>query len=205
MKTADEMFEKLGYKKKNLDIIFSRFWEEWKNDGFIESIDTDFFFNLTDIILSDYKRVLKENERYQKSDYETICLENNELREITDRIQSEYNDLLKDNFRLKNELETKRKEYQETYKDVREELRELKKVNEELRFEERRRAIGEYGTVEIHDVINRTLSNDYIPTQKVKDKIEEIQKDKDSKYYDMFLETRDIEYVVEILQELLRK
>ena len=86
-------------------------------------------------ILSDYKRVLKENESYQKSDYETVCLENNELREITDRIQSEYNDLLKDNFKLKNELETKRKEYQETYKDVREEIKELKKENEELKQE----------------------------------------------------------------------
>lgn len=84
----------------------------------------------------DYKRVLKENERYKKSDYETICLENNELREITDRIQSEYNDLLKDNFKLKNELETKRKEYQETYKDVREELKELRKENEELKKSE---------------------------------------------------------------------
>lgn len=83
-------------------------------------------------IVSDYKRVLKDNERYKKSDYETICLENNELREITDRIQSEYNDLLKDNFKLKNELETKRKEYQETYKDVREELKELRKENEGL-------------------------------------------------------------------------
>lgn len=82
-------------------------------------------------ILSDYKKVLKENERYKKSDYETICLENNKFREITDRIQSEYNDLLKDNFKLKNELETKRKEYQETYKDVREELKELRKENEE--------------------------------------------------------------------------
>lgn len=49
------------------------------------------------------------------------------------------------------------------------------------------------------------LLDEFIPIQKVKDKIEEIQKDKDSKYYDMFLETRDIEYVVEILQELLRK
>ena len=86
-----------------------------------------------EILLSDYKRVLKENERYKKNDYETICLENNELREITDRIQSEYNDLLKDNFKLKNELETKRKEYQETYKDVREELKELRKENEELK------------------------------------------------------------------------
>lgn len=47
------------------------------------------------------------------------------------------------------------------------------------------------------------IKENYISVQKVKDKIEEIQKDKDSKYYDMFLETRDIEYVVEILQELL--
>lgn len=93
-----------------------------------------------EILLSDYKRVLKENERYKKSDYETICLENNELREITDRIQSEYNDLLKDNFKLKNELETKRKEYQETYKDVREELKELRKENEELK--EERQIVG---------------------------------------------------------------
>lgn len=84
-------------------------------------------------LLSAYKKILKENERYKKSDYETICLENNELREITDRIQSEYKDLLKDNFKLKNELETKRKEYQETYKDVREELKELRKENEELK------------------------------------------------------------------------
>lgn len=49
------------------------------------------------------------------------------------------------------------------------------------------------------------IKENYILKEKVKDKIEEIQKDKDSKYYDMFLETRDIEYVVEILQELLRK
>lgn len=102
----------------------------WKIGDIYKCLELD---NAIDNILSDYKRVLKENERYKKSDYETICLENNELREITDRIQSEYNDLLKDNFKLKYELETKRKEYQETYKDVREELKELRKENEELR------------------------------------------------------------------------
>lgn len=107
------------------------------------------------VLLSDYKRVFKENERYQKSDYETICLENNELREMTDRIQSEYNDLLKDNFKLKNELETKRKEYQETYKDVREELKELRKENEELKAD----------NYELNNRINDLL--DSIPIQKV--------------------------------------
>lgn len=51
-------------------------------------------------ILSDYKRVLKENERYQESDYEAICLENNELSEFVDRIQSEYNDLINELLKL---------------------------------------------------------------------------------------------------------
>ena len=48
----------------NIDEAIKMYEEfrKFKNDGFIESIDTDFFFNLTDIILSDYKRVLKENE-----------------------------------------------------------------------------------------------------------------------------------------------
>lgn len=118
-------------------------------------------------ILSDYKKVLKENERYKKSDYETICLENNELREITDRIQSEYNDLLKDNFKLKNELETKRKEYQETYKDVREELRELRKENEELHKE-----IDQMKSLDIYKLVEDWETGQLIPIQKVKDKIE---------------------------------
>lgn len=49
----------------------------------------------------------------------------------------------------------------------------LLKENEELKFKERSRIIGKYGDTEIHDLINRTLSNDYISVQKVKDKIEE--------------------------------
>ena len=48
----------------------------------------------------------------------------------------------------------------------------LQEENEELKFKERSRIIGKYGDVEIHDLINRTLLNDYILTQKVKDKIE---------------------------------
>ena len=37
------------------------------------------------------------------------------------------------------------------------------KENEELKLKEKRRIIGKYGEFEIHNVINRTLSNDYIP------------------------------------------
>lgn len=40
--------------------------------------------------------------------------------------------------------------------------------------------------------------------QKVKDKIEELKKDKDSKYYYMFLEKRDIENTIKVLKEILK-
>lgn len=42
-----------------------------------------------------------------------------------------------------------------------------------------------------------------IPKQKVKDKIKEIKEDKESKYFDTFLMARDINYAIEILEELL--
>ena len=39
--------------------------------------------------------------------------------------------------------------------------------------------------------------------QKVKDKIKEIKEDKESKYFDTFLMARDINYAIDILEELL--
>ena len=44
---------------------------------------------------------------------------------------------------------------------------------------------------------------DSISKQNIKDKIKELKEDKESKYYDSFLEERDIEITVQILQELL--
>ena len=78
-----------------------------------------------EILLSDYKRVLKENEIYKKNS-EIMSKENLSTAE---QLKVE----IKENFRLKNQLENNRKEYQETYKDIREELGELKKENEELK------------------------------------------------------------------------
>lgn len=69
------------------------------------------------------------------------------------------------------------------------------KENEELK--------NDYENLSNSVVVKNHYIKNSIPVQKIKDKIEEMQKDKDSKYYDMFLETRDIEYVVKILQELL--
>lgn len=44
-------------------------------------------------------------ERYQANDYETICLENNEMEEIVDKIQVEYNNLLKENEYMHKQLD----------------------------------------------------------------------------------------------------
>lgn len=82
--------------------------------------------NALNHILSDYKRVLKENEIYKKNS-EIMSKENLSTAE---QLKVE----IKENFRLKNQLENNRKKYQETYKDVREELKELKKENEELKI-----------------------------------------------------------------------
>ena len=60
------------------------------------------------------------------------------------------------------------------------------------------------------DVVNwqektayQCLKEKYIPKQKIKDKIEELKEDKESKYYDSFLEERDMEITLNILEELL--
>ena len=63
--------------------------------------------------------------------------------------------------------------------DILSDYKRVLKENEELKFKERSRIIGEYGDAEIHDVINKTLSNDYISVQKVKDKIK-----KEIKYHE---------------------
>ena len=86
-------------------------------------------------------------------------------------------------------------------------IEKLQKENEELKFEERRRIIGKYGDAEIHDVINRTLSNDYIPVQKVKDKIEDLDNQQKQWLEDRKLKESDREIIFarDILQELLGK
>ena len=47
--SADEMFKELGYKKKNLDIIFSRFWEEWENEDLAKTFSFNTEYETIDI------------------------------------------------------------------------------------------------------------------------------------------------------------
>ena len=49
------------------------------------------------------------------------------------------------------------------------------------------------------------IKENYIPKQKIKDKIQEIKEDKESKYYYMFLENRDIKKTLEVLEKLLQE
>lgn len=85
-------------------------------------------------------------------------------------------------------------------------IEKLQKENEELRLEEKRRIIGRYGDTEIHKVINKVLVDDYISKQKVKDKIEELEKgplkiNENNKYY---YETDAYnKIIIQVLQELL--
>ncbi len=69
---------------------------------------------------------------------EFVFLSMNHMKEICEKENLSTAEQLKveikENFRLKNQLENNRKEYQETYKDIREELGELKKENEELKI-----------------------------------------------------------------------
>lgn len=87
------------------------------------------------------------------------------------------------------------------------------KEKDGLKLEERSRIIGKYGEVEIHDVINRTLSNDYISVKKIKDKIEELrEQDKkwteelsepDSNFKVINRHLKRIKNQIDVLQELL--
>lgn len=66
--------ENLQNKKyfRNIDEaikVYEKF-RRFKDKGFIKSIDPDFFFNLTDMFLSDYKRVLEINEVLLKKNEE---------------------------------------------------------------------------------------------------------------------------------------
>lgn len=69
----------------------------------------------------------------------------------------------------------------------------LQKENKELKQENKR----------IKYFSSNLFIDDYIPKQVVKDKIKEIEEDKESYYYYWFLEERDIEKTINILEKIL--
>lgn len=59
-RTSDELFEELGYKKKNLDIIFSRFWEEWENENLAKTFSFNSQYEIFDITDEDERGITME-------------------------------------------------------------------------------------------------------------------------------------------------
>lgn len=161
-------------------------------------------------IIKIIERKIKEAEHY--TDITGLCLTlDKELCNAFINILSAYKKILKENEILKEEKEQAWEEWNNleqgsygTEQKLKQQIKELKKENEELKFEERRRIIGKYGDAEIHDVINKILSNDYIPVQKVKDNIKklEIKKEK-ARGERNILERFAIEKSINSLQELL--
>lgn len=99
-------------------------------------------------------------------------------------------------------------EHQKTNEELREKVKELentiKKISESSSNNEKlieKLNSGENFTVNQLGFIK----NNFIPKQKIKDKIEELEKDIESKYYDSFLEERDIEKTIGVLEELLQE
>ena len=150
--SIEEALKKLSTGKK---IKMYELLRTFKREGIENFVTTRKKY--VDVILSDYKRALKENEIYKKNS-EIMSKEN---LSTSEQLKVE----IKENFRLKNQLENNRKEYQETYKDVREELKELKKENEELKAD----------NYELNNRITDLLEN--IPIQKIEDIIDRINYD----------------------------
>lgn len=78
---------------------------KYKNGDFIETIDPDFFFNLTDCIIKEYAKQKQENEELKK--YKQIYLD--EVDKTTDTALL-YNDLLN---RVKNKIEDLKRQRRE--------------------------------------------------------------------------------------------
>lgn len=120
-------------------------------------------------ILSDYKRALKENEEWDRK----FC-----------NLQNLY-------FKLQDESESKRKEYQETYKDVRKELKEWQEA-----YISEKKMKNEY--VKLYQDL--LLKENVIPVQKVKEKISERQFELQQEYKDF-----EDDAILTVLQELIER
>lgn len=201
--------ENLQNKKyfKNMDEAIKVYEEfrRFKDNGFIESIDPDFFKNLTDMFLSDYKRVLKENEelRQEKIDNQKInLLAQNSMLDY----QNGYEDG-KANRRSAVQSIIDNQQYyifQKQIEKYEKEIEKLQKENEELKNLMAHK--NDY-TKKLEEDLFENCSNYVIPVQKVKDKIEYLDKQQKQWLEDRELKASDSEIIFarDFLQELLER
>lgn len=174
-----------------------------------------FFINALEHILSDYKRVLKENE-ILKEEKEQAWEEWNNLEQgsygTEQKLKQQIKELRKENEELNNRCRNLDKEAQAYLEELagdntltRRTIKQLQEENEELK---NKLSLKQFDVnIVYNDYLEKLdeYERNNIPKQKVKDKIEELEKDEYSKYYYMFLEERDLKYTIQILQELLEK
>lgn len=87
--------------------------------------------------------------------------------------------------------------------DILAEREEDKKKIAELEEQQGKFYNGELYTAKQLKQIEENQKKYFINKQKVKDKIEEIKEDKENKYFDKFYMARDINYAIEILEDIL--
>lgn len=165
-------------------------WIEYEKNNKEKINRADELINIKEIILSDYKRVLKENRI---------------LKEEKEQAWEEWNNLEQGSY--------------ETEQKLKQQIKESQKENEELK-EDRdkfKKALGKRITYcnELEKDLFENGSNYVIPKQKVKDKIEELKQERDETYTkflggnrtDENLSTRGkmIEGGIKVLQELLEE
>ena len=134
---------------------------------------------------------------YEKNNKDKIN-KADELINIQEIILSDYERVLKENEILKEEKEQAWEEWNnleqgshETEQKLKQQIKKLQKENELAKKQ------VEYDKTHIYTP--QTIKLNYIPIQKVKDKIEEIQEEG----YWLFTTDRDSDKCVEVLQELL--
>ena len=136
--------------------------------------------NALEHILSDYKRVLKENEI---------------LKEEKEQAWEEWNNLEQESY--------------ETEQKLKQQIKELQKENEELKlYNNSMTSQLEQMTTEKFKEgwIHQSEFKDFVPVQKVKDTIEEIKKEKLNYSEDeWYLENEIKGYAIDKLQELLER
>lgn len=165
------MKENIEEDIKNIEEIIELSKEEIdaKDENITAILDIEDLISL-EHILRDYKRVLKENELLRK-DIES-------WKKYCEEIEEEQTEMSNKNCELEFEVEKLQKENEELKNKLLDTLEGQKVIKEET---------------------PKYIKENYIPIQKIKDKIEEIQEEG----YWLFITDRDSDKCVEVLQELL--
>ena len=154
-------------------------WHGYFNEEIVE------LARILEHILSDYKRVLKENEEL-----------NNRCKNLDEEAQAYVEELMGDSTlkdRIINRLNKENEEWQKAYQEEKDIQFNLIKENQTLKSF-------------VSGIFNENIEKDFIPVQKVKDKIEELKEKEQGIKENEWLLCSSINHMkIHVLQELLEK